>query len=262
MNFSEKLYKLRKEKGFSQEALAEQVNTTRQAISKWENDQGFPETEKILMLGNIFNVSTDYLLKDTVKEVNGNEDGYYVSREMVEGYLMQERKIAKYVALGLGFIVLAFLPYFLFKQNTTVYAFLIVAFAAIGFVTIIAAVSTEKEQYKILKKEPLLFDEKYLVELRHRYEMIKKKHFLSMITSGVSIILGILPFILETQSITSGVLAPYYPVSIVLIAIGIYTFIRIMPILEAYKLFVKNGEYTDKLSFKLKRKVRNKVDNL
>ena len=64
MTFGEKLFHLRKEKGLSQEALAEQVGTTRQAISKWENDQGFPETEKLLQLSNIFEISIDYLLKD------------------------------------------------------------------------------------------------------------------------------------------------------------------------------------------------------
>ena len=53
MTFGEKLFKLRKDKGFSQEALAEQLNTTRQAISKWENNQGYPETDKLLMLSNI-----------------------------------------------------------------------------------------------------------------------------------------------------------------------------------------------------------------
>lgn len=54
MTFGEKLFKLRKEKGLSQEALAEKVNTTRQAISKWENGQGFPETEKLLMIRKHF----------------------------------------------------------------------------------------------------------------------------------------------------------------------------------------------------------------
>lgn len=67
MTFGEKLFKLRKEKGLSQEALAEKVNTTRQAISKLENGQGFPETEKLLMIGNIFEVSIDYLLKDSAE---------------------------------------------------------------------------------------------------------------------------------------------------------------------------------------------------
>ena len=62
MNLGEKLYKLRKETGLSQEALAEQMKTSRQAISKWENNQGYPETEKLLQLSNIFGVSVDYLL--------------------------------------------------------------------------------------------------------------------------------------------------------------------------------------------------------
>ncbi len=57
MTFGEKLFKLRKEKGLSQEALAEQIGTTRQAISKWENKQGFPETEKLLQLSNIFEIT-------------------------------------------------------------------------------------------------------------------------------------------------------------------------------------------------------------
>lgn len=48
MTFGEKLSKLRKEKGLSQELLAEQLGTSRQAISKWENHQGFPEIEKLL----------------------------------------------------------------------------------------------------------------------------------------------------------------------------------------------------------------------
>src|SRR5690625_4026886 len=82
MTFGNKLYKLRKEKGLSQEALAEQLNTSRQAISKWENDQGFPETEKIIMIGNIFEVSMDYLLKENVHHHTDKEEGFYVSKEL------------------------------------------------------------------------------------------------------------------------------------------------------------------------------------
>lgn len=60
MNLGEKIFKLRKEKGFSQEVLAEKLGTTRQAVSKWENNQGFPETEKLMQLSNIFEVSVDF----------------------------------------------------------------------------------------------------------------------------------------------------------------------------------------------------------
>lgn len=94
MNFGEKLFKLQKEKGISQENLAEQIGTTRQAISKWENNQGFPEVEKLLQLSNVFEVSVDYLLKDD-KTVNcSNEKGYYVSKELATGYIANEKRLA------------------------------------------------------------------------------------------------------------------------------------------------------------------------
>ena len=73
MTFGEKLLKLRKEKGLSQETLAEQIGTTRQAVSKWENNQGFPETEKLLQLSNIFETSVDFLLKDEKASHDANE---------------------------------------------------------------------------------------------------------------------------------------------------------------------------------------------
>ena len=64
MTFGEKLYKLRKSQGLSQEALAEKLNTSRQAVSKWENNNGYPETEKIILISKIFQVTLDDLLID------------------------------------------------------------------------------------------------------------------------------------------------------------------------------------------------------
>lgn len=58
-----------------------------QAISKWENNQDFPETEKLLLLSNIFEVSADFLLKDE-RTIQANEErGYYVSKEMERGFI-------------------------------------------------------------------------------------------------------------------------------------------------------------------------------
>ena len=61
---SEKLYQLRKNSGLSQEQLAEQLNVSRQAISKWESGTAVPESEKLITISNYFGVSVDYLLKD------------------------------------------------------------------------------------------------------------------------------------------------------------------------------------------------------
>ena len=66
---SEKLYQLRKNSGLSQEQLAEQLNVSRQAISKWESGTAVPESEKLITISNYFGVSVDYLLKDEEEQV-------------------------------------------------------------------------------------------------------------------------------------------------------------------------------------------------
>lgn len=63
MGISERLQKLRKHERYSQEQLAEKLGVTRQAISKWESNQGNPDINNIIKLSEIYNVSTDYLLK-------------------------------------------------------------------------------------------------------------------------------------------------------------------------------------------------------
>lgn len=64
MILADKIIDLRKKSGMSQEELAEKVNVSRQAVSKWEGAQSVPDLDKILILSEIFGVSTDYLLKD------------------------------------------------------------------------------------------------------------------------------------------------------------------------------------------------------
>ncbi|MBQ8540846.1 MAG: helix-turn-helix transcriptional regulator [Clostridia bacterium] len=62
MTFGTKLQNLRKEKNMSQEDLANLLNVSRQAISKWELDQSLPDTTNIIAISKIFGVTTDYLL--------------------------------------------------------------------------------------------------------------------------------------------------------------------------------------------------------
>ena len=64
MILADKIIQLRKKNGWSQEELAEKLNVTRQSVSKWESAQSIPDLQKILQLSQIFEVSTDYLLKD------------------------------------------------------------------------------------------------------------------------------------------------------------------------------------------------------
>ena len=64
MILSEKIYMLRKKKGWSQEELAERLGVSRQSVSKWESGASLPDLNRVLELSRIFQVTTDFLLKD------------------------------------------------------------------------------------------------------------------------------------------------------------------------------------------------------
>lgn len=97
MQLSEKIIELRKLNGMTQEELAAICNVSRQSISKWEADIALPETEKLLILGNLFHVSMDVLLKDelTINAIKpthscGNNAVKEKVTEIFEGILIKE----------------------------------------------------------------------------------------------------------------------------------------------------------------------------
>lgn len=72
MEFHNRLYQLRKQKGFSQEELANRLNTSRQTISKWENGESTPDLEKLVAISDLFEISLDELVLGRVAET-GNQ---------------------------------------------------------------------------------------------------------------------------------------------------------------------------------------------
>ena len=67
MILAEKISEERKKNGWSQEELADKLGVSRQAVSKWESAGSIPELQKIIQLAALFNISTDYLLKDEIE---------------------------------------------------------------------------------------------------------------------------------------------------------------------------------------------------
>lgn len=90
MKFNEKLLKLRKEKGLSQEELGIEMQVSRQTVSKWEAGQSYPDFSRLVMLSDFFDMALDELVKDIdVQEVRENsftnekiDSIYRVSQEM------------------------------------------------------------------------------------------------------------------------------------------------------------------------------------
>ena len=77
MTLSEKISALRKQKGWSQEELAEKLMVTRQAVSKWESAQSMPDLDKLVQLSEARGVSTDYLLLDVSNSADKNLSGIF-----------------------------------------------------------------------------------------------------------------------------------------------------------------------------------------
>lgn len=109
MILADKIMNLRKKAGWSQEELANQLNVTRQSVSKWESAQSVPDLDKVIQLSRIFDVSTDYLLKEELEEPQYTSGEAFsgeavpvrrVSMEEASEYLRLRREAAPKIAAG------------------------------------------------------------------------------------------------------------------------------------------------------------------
>ena len=113
MIFADKLILLRKKAGWSQEELAEQMNVTRQSVSKWEGAQSVPDLDKMIRLSELFGVSTDYLLKDEIEQaehINSSNDIpslKRVSMEEANAFLSVKSRTAKTIAYAAFLCILS-----------------------------------------------------------------------------------------------------------------------------------------------------------
>ena len=109
MGFPERLQSLRKEKGLSQEQLGELLNVSRQSVSKWESGQTYPETDKLMILSDLFEITLDYLLKDKNIECVDNIDVKNDKEEELR-YKTNKTNNKSIYSLALG-IISFFLPF-------------------------------------------------------------------------------------------------------------------------------------------------------
>ena len=192
MILAEKIARLRKRNGWSQEDLAEKMNVSRQAVSKWESAQTVPDLEKILMLGNLFGVTTDYLLKDELEseEFTSGEDSAIRRLTLAEtNEYLALRKTASVRMAAATFLcifsvipllilgALAEIPAYGISENTASATGLIVLFLFIAAaVAVFLSCSIKNGPYAFLDKEP--FDTEYGVTgmVSERQRQYKSTH--------------------------------------------------------------------------------------
>lgn len=200
MTLGQKLKALLKESRMTQEDLAEQLEVSRQAVGKWVNDKGIPEVGKLVQISDLFDVSLDYLLKEDGTEKNvpstaetgasrqvARNSGYYVSKEMLDGYLSYGRQRVTQITMGIGLFFLSNVFDCFGSDNR--FLSMLYWLTMITGVCMIIWYFLQTRKYQEIRRKHLLFDEKVFTEFQERRESRRKKYAVMMIV-GVAILLA------------------------------------------------------------------------
>lgn len=106
MEFNNRLYELRKQKGFSQEELANRVNVSRQTVSKWEIGDSTPDMEKLIALSDLFEISLDELMTGKIPVASENvSNKSEIVNVLEEKVLTPENKVRAKKGLKIAAII-------------------------------------------------------------------------------------------------------------------------------------------------------------
>lgn len=112
MEFNNRLYQLRKQKGFSQEELASRLNVSRQTVSKWEIGDSTPDMEKLAAISDLFEVSLDELILGKQTQVTKREDAALSVGQVLQEKVLTPKngeiakKVLKWLGIGFGVVML------------------------------------------------------------------------------------------------------------------------------------------------------------
>ncbi len=207
MTFADKLMRLRRQKGWSQEELADKLDVTRQAVSRWEGAQTYPDLPKLLQIGEIFDVSLDYLLKNEIEEAHSvsvveeqKESGEKLDGAELDAYLRKSVSAAACGSVATVFFILApiICIYFLYAGFTVISIPTVIAAVLSGVIPficiLIASVSLFFGIKSIGKYEKQLGREFYLDEETQKSIRIsrdaRKKARITLLSFGVLFLLA------------------------------------------------------------------------
>lgn len=265
MILAEKIMNLRKKMGWSQEELAEQLGVSRQSVSKWESAQSLPDMDKIVKMSSVFSVSTDYLLKDElsdlddrVPQVEQEDTGLRrVTMEEASKYMEIRTGSAPTMALStllcvaspivmLFLIALSESPLVKISENAAVgtglcVLIIMVALGVVGFIRAASAVS----DFAFLEKES--FETEYGVSsvVRKRKEDYKEHYTRINTISTVLCIVSVIPlFISICFNAPDFVFVMDVCFILLMVAIASYGFVATGTVMGCFNKLLEEGDYT------------------
>ncbi|MNO49521.1 hypothetical protein D3C76_398750 [compost metagenome] len=111
----------------------------------------------------------------------------------------------------------------------------------------------------MLDKEPLILDQGYVKQLTERLNRLKSRYATVIIVGAGMVAVGGMGFLLERRGISEGALIPYYPICVILIAIGANVIIRTSTMWSSYSLLIYNENHINRRNDGFWRKIRKKL---
>ena len=278
MIMADKIIELRKKNGWSQEELAEQLNVSRQSVSKWEGAQSVPDLNKVIAMAQIFGVSTDYLLKDEIEipeilestssSTDYNEPVRRVSMEEANAYLAAADQGSRQISLGVLLCILS--PILVVLLTTLAEAGRITLtpdqaglLGAMGILIMVAAAvflfvknGIQLSKFDYLEKE--MIDTEYGVTgmVKARKDENEQTHTLGLTIGIILCVLCAVPILIcailnQSSEVLVGVGVCF---TLALIAIGVWMIVRVSIMWDAYKKLLEEGDYT-----RIKKKSHNSM---
>lgn len=270
MNLAEKIMRLRKENGWSQEELAEKLGISRQSVSKWESASSVPDLDKVIRLSEIFEVSTDYLLKENDATTEQSEENCMEAEEtrdtirsvsMIEAdtYMNVSKRAAQRIGVGVSLCITS--PVFLIllagcseyhllplNENQAgglgvIILFLMVAAA----VTFFIIEGMQLAKYEYLEKEQIHLEPgvaEYVKDKKEEFE----DTFKGCIASGVVLcICSVLPYFGAMVTEASDMIyVAATGMLLLIVAIGVFLFVYAGVIYGSYQKLLEEGDYSRK----------------
>ncbi|MCI5700859.1 MAG: helix-turn-helix domain-containing protein [Lachnospiraceae bacterium] len=269
MILAEKITKLRKRNGWSQEELAMKLNISRQSVSKWESAASIPDLDKVIKLSAIFGVSTDYLLKDELDEepaavvaydtCQAEEDDVKVrnvSLDEANAYMSLVKSVSKRIAAGVMLCILSPVLLILLGglAEYRVIGMTENAAGGIGLTVLLLMVAGAVALFILygMKLERYQYMEREVISLQYGVAGIAKAKkekfepvFKMCIVIGVTMcILSAVPLFVAAIFDSPDIIYIYcVDVLLVMVAIAVYLFVWSGMIYGSYQRILEEGEY-------------------
>ncbi len=249
MILADKIVRLRKKNGWSQEELAEKINVSRQAVSKWESMTAVPDLDKILLLAEVFGVTTDYLLKDSIEEEQcistpDPEEARRLSLSEANTYLLWRKNAAVRIAVATALCILSVIPLLLFGRSLPAVGIVALLLTVAVAVTIYIFCGSKNASYTFIEEGHFSPEYGVVGVVQEKQSAFRATYTLLNIIGTALSILSPIPLIvaaLSTENENAILLA--LSGTLVTVAVAVFLFVFGGTRWASFEKLLREGEY-------------------